>query len=176
MAAAEGEGEVATEYEGEFVTDDGPVGDASPAAAPDSPQGMQGTAAVSQIHSPSASFATGNNNSHSASTTATPPTPATTTGNDTLSSNNTAEERHWGLSARGPLKLGEGTRRGLTGPGKRAVELVQQLAWRRVLGPSAVGLGMAAVVERAFGSADVAKVLPHACEALALATGAFAGG
>ena len=165
------------EGEGEFAPTGGAAGDnAAQAAAPDSLQGMQGmqgtaetpqhpstatsTTAGNSSHSASATFAatstTAGNSSHSASATF-----AATTGNDSATGNYTADERQWGFSARGPLMLGEGTRRGLQGPGKRAVELVQELAWRRVLGPPAVGLGMAAAVEKALGSADVAKVFPH---------------
>jgi hypothetical protein len=147
------------EGEGEFAPTGGAAGDnAAQAAAPDSLQGMQGMQGTAETpqHPSTATSTTAGNSSHSASTTF-----AATTGNDSATGNYTADERQWGFSARGPLMLGEGTRRGLQGPGKRAVELVQELAWRRVLGPPAVGLGMAAAVEKALGSADVAKVFPH---------------
>lgn len=95
-------------------------------------------------------------------------------GENTTHSNASESSIHWGFSERGPLKLGDGPRRGLQGLGKRALQLVQELSWRRVLGPEAVGLGMAALVEKAFSRADVRQVFPRAQDALALATGAFA--
>ena len=108
-----------------------------------------------------------------ATNTSAEPQPQAQDGNVTRC-NSTNGSIHWGFSDREPLKLGEGPHRGLQGHGKRAVQLIQEMSWRRVLGPSAVGLGMAAVVEKAFSSADTRQTFPRAQEALALATGAFA--
>jgi len=85
------------------------------------------------------------------------------------------EELHWGFSERSQLKLGTaGVACGLRGPGKRAVELIVGLRQRRTLGASAVGLGLASMVEKAYACEEVEACCPRARAALARATGALA--
>ena len=65
---------------------------------------------------------------------------------------------------------------GLGGHGRRAVELILALRQRRTIGASAVGLGIAAMVEKAYEDEEVEACFPRAREALARATGALAAG
>jgi hypothetical protein len=62
----------------------------------------------------------------------------------------------------------------LGGHGQRAVELILALRQRRTIGASAVGLAIAAMVEKAYDSEEVEACFPRARAALARATGALA--